>query len=179
MKKDEMRIFIETLVVGIIFLIALTVTAPCCFGAEVDTEDLSADWDTDYTRQDFLARNNLNAEEVVFVTPDTVTTEKLVTRTPETLIVEELVGEVLGFKWNEELGYFEEHKHDGVLLNTKDDYYNYICYEDYYLGNDEYLPFTEGEIVVTYLVFDRYGHGEDDFERADEYVIDTNQLIEG
>lgn len=164
MRKEELKIFVGTLIVGIVFMIILMAAAPCCFGAEVEADELAADWDTGYTRDDFLARNNLNAEDVVFVTPDTVTTEMLVTRTPETLIVEEIVGVVLDYR--------KDGKHDGFILNTTDDYYNYICYEDYD------VPFEYGDIVATYFIYDRYGHGEDDFERADEYVIDTDQLIE-
>ena len=162
--NDEMKVFLGTVVTAVVMLIALMIISPCCFGAEIEPEEMTGTWDTDYTRADFLRRNGFDPLEVEFVTPNTVTTEMLVTRTPDTLIVEETIGVVLGYR--------EPGKPTGKVLNTTDEFYNYICYEDYA------VPFEYGDIVVTYFVYDRYGNGEDDYDRCDEYVIDTNQLIE-
>lgn len=55
---------------------------------------------------------------------------------------------------------------DGRILNTKDGFYNYINYT----GFDQ--PYTDGTIILTYLIYDAESDGVDDIADRFDYVLD-------
>lgn len=62
----------------------------------------------------------------------------------------------------------KERKGDGLILNTDDDYYNYISY------SSVDLDYTTGTIMVTYLMYNPDTNYEDDIIERYDYVLDRN-----
>ena len=54
---------------------------------------------------------------------------------------------------------------DGRVLNTNDDYYNYISYSRF----DQ--PYTDGTVIVTYLVYNPENNYEDDIVDRYDFVL--------
>lgn len=104
-KMDEnMKVFLATVITGLIALLILVASAPCCFGAEV-----------------YKVYGNMPMyEELDFIEvyePDDLTEEVLVNRDGK-IIIEKFIGICL----NEE--------GDGQILNTENEEFNYIKYGD-------------------------------------------------
>lgn len=97
---------------------------------------------------------NNKLDTVVIVEPDEITSEILENREDNYLLVEMVVGTVLDDEGN------------GKVLNTTDDYYNYIAYHK--------LDCEEGDVVLTYLFFDNTD-GEDDFIERYDFIIEEGK----
>ena len=156
--KEDFRNFWLPLITATAFLVVLALNAPCCFGAEAYAEEIDSAWYLGYAESlglkgDFCARCGI--EEAEFYQPDELTAEILTTRT--STVVEMF------------LGICTDSAGHGEILNTVTDY-NYISYRG--------LNIQEGDIVLSFCLYDTDGHGEDDIVRRDDYVIDTNQIIE-
>lgn len=89
----------------------------------------------------------------------TVTADMLANRAEHHRIIVECV---IGIVTN------KEREGDGRILNTDDDYYNYISYRD----TD--LDYTTGTIMVTYLMYNPDTNYEDDIIERYDYVLDRN-----
>ena len=160
---DDFNHFWLPLFAGIFFFALLTFTAPCCFGAEVEADNISVDFYAGLTEGldlvgDFCGRCDISPDMIDVYFPDDLTGDILVTRDNSRYIVEELIG------------ICEDEAGNGYILNTADDFYTYISYR----GLDIY----PGDIVVTFCLYDPAGHGEDDIIVRHDYVVDTDQLIE-
>ena len=164
MRKND-KIFLGTLGAGAAILSVLTFCAPIpAVADEVKTEDIAVEWYSGYAEglglfSDFCGRAGVPKYDTVCFTPDSLTTEYLVHRQEPDhgYVVEEFIGVCVDNNGN------------GQILNTTSEC-NYISYKD--------CDIYKGDIVVTYCLFDPEGCGEDDVTWREDYVIDTNQLIE-
>ena len=160
--KEDLKNFWLPLITATAFLIVLALNAPCCFGADVvPAEEIDSAWYLGYAdglglKGDFCARCGIEEEKAEFYQPDELTAEILTTR--EGTIVEMFLGICVDGAGN------------GKILNTVTNY-NYISYRG--------LNIQEGDIILSFCLHDPAGHGEDDIISREDYVIDTNQLIEG
>lgn len=74
-----------------------------------------------------------------------------VTHRKGTVLIERVIGRVLN------------KKKDGKVLNTEDQYYNYISYRG--------VECKKGDIIVTYLLYNPENNGEDDIIARWDYKI--------
>lgn len=91
--------------------------------------------------------------------PDELTEEILINRTKnDTLIIERIIGVVTN----------KNRKGDGKILNTTDEYYNYINY------SNADLPITDGTILLTYCIYNPDSDYTDDIVDRFDFILDRN-----
>lgn len=88
---------------------------------------------------------------------------------------DELTGDILvnrkGMVIERCIGVVENERGDGRVLNCSDPVYNYISYNDCNIG------FSVGDIILTYLIYDPLGCGEDDIIERYDYNLTTNAAV--
>lgn len=99
----------------------------------------------------------LESHPVMVFEPDELTAEILENRNGA-IIIEMLIGRIDNVK-----------NGDGTVLNTADDYYNYISYRSYI---EEHPEAQNGDYVLTYCIYDPYGNYVDDILMRFDYPIE-------
>lgn len=161
MKKDDLFNFWAPLITAVFFFAVITFCAPCCFGAEMEIVEEPFDTLLDSAEMDG-GFYSLLAEELGIVRiyePDELTAEILGARKGNGyIIIEKIIGICLDQNGN------------GRIINTADQYYNYISYR-------ASKNVHRGDVVLTYCIYNPDTDGEDDIIERFDYVIDTGQLI--
>lgn len=151
--KSDNKIFAATVLTGAVAMAVLTMVSP------IPGAELSGEWYEGYAtglglEQDFASRAGIAGDEmefIPFISTADLTADKLTGGTP---VVEIILGVCLDDNGN------------GEVINTESEY-NYIRYSD---------DIQPGDIVLTYALYS--GNGIDDVVWVEDYVIDTNQIIE-
>jgi len=134
---------IAAFALAIVFLFAL---------ASVDSKDTVrqvAEYNYSEIEAEFLANFS---DYKVFDTSE-LTAEILESR--DCLIIERCIGKVL-----------DAESGDGQVLNTDDGFYDYISYSRCA------FPVSDGQIILTYLLYDADGHGVDDISVRYDFVLE-------
>ena len=160
-KKDELKIFLGTLIPTIVMFLILVALAPIpSVGAEVD---ISSQWYIRYAVEmglddDFCEMVGIDADYINLCQPDELTDAFVVSYEDTDVVVEKIIGVCV------------DEARNGEILNTADKNHNYIHY-----GNN----IGVGDIVLSYCIYDVASSTEEDviIDRYD-YIIDTDQLIE-
>lgn len=101
-------------------------------------------------------------EDYAIYDTDELTADILEHRTEsDVLIIERVIGQVTDGKTL-----------DGKVLNTEDDYYNYISYRY------TYLPITEGTVLISYFIYNPMTDYVDDIVNRYDFILDRRYEVE-
>lgn len=155
--RDDFRNFWLPLITATLFLVVLALNTPCCFGAETE---IDAEWYVKYAQElglpeDFCDRAGLEFSEVSISQTWEIDANPAIVTDRSGFTVEEIVGFCAG-------------KGNGIVLNGT--YDAYISYKN--------LDIQKGDIVITFCLYNPEGKSIDDIIWREDYVIDTDQLIE-
>lgn len=156
-RNEETRIFLGTVITGMIILTIMMFATQI---PAVECCEISANWYDTYVKklgleEDFCERAGISFEEATFFNPSELDCNTVVAR--EGLIVEKFIGICVDDDKN------------GQVINTETDF-DYISYKG--------LDILAGDIVVTYCLYNPDTKYENDIIWREDYVIDTDQLIE-
>lgn len=170
MKKDDFAHFWAPLISVTILLIIIAFSAPCCFGCEIEPDDIDPGaWareiklDVPFYRELVFQMDMVRVYETDELKQHL---DELYTRSETGLIIiEVIIGVCLDWEGN------------GQILNTEDKYYNYIHY-DTSVPTETGKQIVPGSVVLTHCLYNPDTNGEDDVLIRFDDILDDTQLVD-